>query len=114
MSSHDVLELVNCPQFVKDVEGAVCIGKMGYRIFTYLSEEQKIAICQYFSTHGQLVLPHTSPYILSKGCTLVGLHAMARELIEAEVDHVIFVGYGMKSPVMDMIGFAAFSSHQHR
>ena len=108
MLSYGVLELVNTPQFVKDAEGAVCIGKIGYRIFAHLSEQQKISVCQYLSRHVLLVLPHTSPLILSKGCTLVGLHAMARAFIDAEVDHVIFVGYGMKAPIMDLICFAAF------
>ena len=47
------------------------------------------------------MLPHTSPIVFCKGSTILGLHQLARGLITAAIDHVILVGYGMKSPIED-------------
>ena len=78
------------------VAGAVCIGRFGYRIFAYLSPDQKIELCRYFGTEGITILPHHTPTIFCTGVFLVGLHQLARGFIELGVRFVMLVGYGMK------------------
>lgn len=34
--SYSLVELLASPQVVKDLSGAVCVGRMGYRIFAYM------------------------------------------------------------------------------
>ena len=99
MSSYELVELVITSQFVNNLGGAICIGKMGYRIFAHLTEKRKVAMCNHLTSNGLLVLPHVSPLILNKECILVSLHSLARAFIDANIHNVIFVGYGMKVPI---------------
>lgn len=85
MFSMSVVELLNTPQVVKDVGGAVCLGRMGFRLFVYMNEQQRTLVCDYSCQQGLLVISYASPMILCKGSTNVELHMLARALEEADV-----------------------------
>ena len=67
--------------------------------YLVMTQDQKISFCHYLCNQGLLVLPHSSPTILCHGVTIAGLHMVARGLMHSNAEHVIILGYGMKSPV---------------
>ena len=43
---------------ITEVAGTVCIGKMGYRLFAYIMQQQKEQLYSYFGSFGITILPH--------------------------------------------------------
>ena len=52
-----VVELLSSPQVVSDVSGAACIGKMGYRLFTYDERAKVVPMCKIVICWCQCVAP---------------------------------------------------------
>ena len=104
--SYLTVELLSSPmQCVKDVSGAVCIGKMGYRIYAYIDERSKIELCARITVAGVTLIPHSCPTILctgtSTGTITIGLQTLARCIIQCQINVLYLVGYGMKAPYTD-------------
>ena len=96
-----LVELLATPQAVKDVSGAVCVGRMGYRIW---DNQKKLELCARITVAGVLIMPHTADTILCTGHNItIGLHTLTRCLLQCGITSVTFVGYGMKSPYRDLI-----------
>ena len=60
MPSYLICELANSSQLVKDVAGATCLARMGFRLFANITQEKKQELCR----QGLTVIPHTSPHCL--------------------------------------------------
>ena len=96
--SYWTIELLSSPQCVKDVSGAVCIGKMGYRMFAYIDERTKMELCARITLADVMLLPHRCPTILCTGSVTIGLQALAKSIIQCGITVIYLVGYGMKAP----------------
>ena len=99
--SYLTVELLSSPQCVKDVSGAVCIGKMGYRIFAYIDERSKMELCAQITVAGVTLIPHSCPTILCTGTITIGLQTLARCIIQCQINVLYLVGYGMKALYTD-------------
>ena len=56
-----LVELLATPQAVKDVSGAVCVGRMGYCIFAFMDNQKKLELCARITVAGVLlIMPHTA------------------------------------------------------
>ena len=44
MPSFLICELANSPQLVKDVSGACCLARMGFRFFANITQQKKVEL----------------------------------------------------------------------
>ena len=91
MPSYLICELDNSPQLVKDVSGACCLARMGFRLYAYLTDQMKQDLCDYFCYQGLAVLPHTSTHCLVWGKIPCGLRILSRGLRHCRIAIVIIV-----------------------
>lgn len=47
MPSYLICELANSPQLAKDVSGACCLARMGFRLYAFITEQQKKDLCDF-------------------------------------------------------------------
>ena len=83
MPSYLICELANSPQLVKDVLGVRCLARMGFRLYTHITE-QKTELCSYLCRQGLTVLPHSSPHCLVRGKITCGPRMLGRGSGSAE------------------------------
>ena len=107
MPSYLICELTNSPQLVKDVSGACCLARMGFKLYAYLTDQMKQDLCNYLCRQGLTVLPHTSPHCLVWGKIPWGLRMLERGLQQCRIAIVIIVAYNMKAPFADMFVFSS-------
>ena len=91
MPSYLICELDNSPQLIKDVSGACCLARMGFRLYAYLTDQMKLDLCDYFCCQGLAVLPHTGTYCLVQGKIPCGLRMLGRGLRHCSIAIVIIV-----------------------
>ena len=60
MPSFLICELANSPQLVKDVSGACCLARMGFRLFANITQEKKEELCHYLCRQGLTNSTHQS------------------------------------------------------
>ena len=106
MPSYLICELANSLQLVKDVSGACCLVRMGFRLYAHINEEKKTELCSYLCRQGLTVLPHSSPHCLVQGKITCGLRILGRGIRHCRNPVILLVAYGMKVPFPDMCVFS--------
>ena len=84
------------------------LARMGFRLYAFITEQQKKHLCDYLCRQGLTVLPHNSPHCQVQGKIPYGLRMLGRGIRQYRIPIVIVVAYGMKTPFADLCILSSF------